>query len=307
MIELDNVLCPVDFSRATPHAVVPAASLATEYGANLHLVHVLNFPYPHLETVAPSFDLQRYYMEMEEEAEVRLSALVDEDSRRYAPTHEHVLRGVPYEEIVRFAEERDVDMIVMPSHGRTGLDRVLYGSVAEKVVRMARCPVLTVSPYDGEPQAFSPDRIVFATDFSDASDSAFGYALSLADKYDASLLMIHVVTLWDNDPANPDWRFPAIPPEHLDAVMTAARQRLDDRGTRASDDKIQVESRLVRGFDPAREIVRLVESEDADLVVMSTHGRTGISHALLGSTAEKVVRYLDQPVLTIRHRDADED
>jgi nucleotide-binding universal stress UspA family protein len=297
----------VDFSPATPHAVVPAASLATEYGGDLHLVHVLNFPYPHLESVAPSFDLQRYYLEMEEEAEKRLSGLVDEDSRKYANTFEHVLRGVPYEEIVRFAEDRDVDMIVMPTHGRTGIDRLLYGSVAEKVVRMADCPVLTVSPFDGAPKAFSPDRIVFTTDFSDASDSAFGYALSLADKYEASLLMVHVVTLWDNDPANPDWRFPAIPPEHVDAVMSAAREQLDDREHRMGDDGVEIEARLVRGFDPAHEIVRIVEAEDADLVVMSTHGRTGLAHALLGSTAEKVVRYLDQPVLTIRYREPDDD
>lgn len=305
MIEFAKILCPVDFSEATPFGLRPAVSLANEYGAELTLLHVLNYPYPYVDALGPSFDVQAYYDEMESEAIRRLEDLVDEDDRRFATIRPEVHRGTPHVEVVGFAEEEEVDLVVLPTHGRTGIDRFLFGSVAEKVVRLAPCPVLTVSPREEAPEPFAVDRVVVPTDFSDYSEQALPYGMELAGRYDAELLMIHVVTLWDYDPGNPEWRFPTMPEEHREAVESAAERQLTGQADRVKGDDVEVKTRLVRGFDPAVEINEVADEVDDSLIVMATHGRTGLQHALLGSTAEKVVRYARSPVLAVKARNSE--
>lgn len=301
MIDLRRILCPVDFSEATPHALRPAISLATEYGAELYLLHVLDFPHPHLDALGPSFDVMPYYEEMEAEAGRRLESLVDEEARRFAGASATVRRGTPFLEIINFAKDEEIDLVCLPTRARTGVDRMLFGSVAEKVVRMAPCPVLTVPPSEDEPSAFRLRRVLHPTDFSDYSDRALPYAVSFARRYDADLLMIHVVTVWDYDPANPEWRFPSLEEEQRKAAEDTAQASLEAHAEEKIADELRVEKKLVKGFDPPLEIVRTAEDEEADLIVMATHGRTGLRHVLMGSTAEKVIRYAECPVLTIKH------
>lgn len=294
-----RILCPVDFSETTEAGLAAARSLATEFGAELLLLHVLNFPYPHMDRVTPSFDLDAYYRKMEEDALANLHALVDEDTRRFAPSRALVERGVPYQEIVRVAADCETDLIVIPTHGRTGLQHLLFGSVAEKVVRLAPCPVLTASPREA-PHPFHPEHVLFATDFSEPAERALHHAVAIARQYEARLTMLHVVTLWESDPANPAWRFPAIPAEESDAVERVATEQLDGRQRQCREAGVEVECRLVRGFDPAAEILQAADELDTDLIVLGTHGHAGLAHALLGSVAEKVVRRHPGEVLTVR-------
>jgi nucleotide-binding universal stress UspA family protein len=299
-MEIRRVLYPVDFSETTVAGLSTARSLATEHGAELILLHVLNFPYQQLDRITPSFDLEGYYRDMESEACASLEALVAPETREFAPTSVRVARGAPAAEILDLAEQESVDLIVIPTHGRTGFQHLLFGSTAEKVVRLARCPVLTVRPSD-TPAAFRPRRILVASDFSPSAEHAYREAVGLARRYGARLTLVHVVTMWDSDPANPAWRFPSVPTEFHDTLMETARARLHDR---AQQDELQIDTYLCRGFDPAREIVRAASERDrADLIVMGTHGHTGLTHALLGSVAEKVVRTFDGQVLTIRLND----
>jgi nucleotide-binding universal stress UspA family protein len=261
---------------------------------------VLDYPYPHVGPVVQGFDIEDYYGAMEEKAAEQLAELVDDEARKYAPTRALVRRGSAFREIVRVAEEEEPDLIVLPTHARTGLDHMLWGSVAEKVVRLAPCPVMTVSPRQQEPRTFGGKRVLYATDFSKGSENALETAVSFARHFGAELLMVHVVTVWDYDPANPEWRFPPIPPEHTDQMEAAGREQLDKVGAGISNGELTVRTKLVRGFDPGLEIARTADEEQADLIVMSTHGRTGVSHLVIGSTAEKVVRYAGCPVLTIK-------
>lgn len=297
---IKRILCPVDFSEATPFALTPAVSLATEFGAELLLVHVLDYPYPHVGPVVQGFDIEDYYSAMEEKAVEQLDGLVDEDAREFAPVRTVVRRGSAFREIVRLAEEESPDLIVLPTQARTGLDHMLWGSVAEKVVRLAPCPVMTVSPRQEQPRPFGGERVLYATDFSKGSEHALETAVSFARHYEAELLMVHVVTVWDYDPANPEWRFPPIPSEHVDEIEAQGKQRLDEAGTTVADGGLKVRTMLVRGFDPGLEIARTADEEAADVIVMSTHGRTGVSHLVIGSTAEKVVRHANCPVLTVK-------
>jgi nucleotide-binding universal stress UspA family protein len=297
---IERILCPVDFSGTTRFALIPAVSLATEFDAELVLAHVLDYPYPHVGPVVQGFDIEDYYGGMEEKAVEELERLVDDDARKSARVRALVRRGSAFREVVRLAEEETPDLIVLPTHARTGLEHMLWGSVAEKVVRLAPCPVMTVSPRQEEPRAFGCERVLFATDFSKGAEHALASAISFAKHYGAELIMAHVVTVWDYDPANPDWRFPPLPSEHVGRLEAQGREHLDEAGNSACDHNLQVRTLLVRGFDPGLEIVRTAGEEGADLIVMSTHGRTGVSHLVIGSTAEKVVRYASCPVLTVK-------
>lgn len=299
---IERILCPVDFSEATAFALAPALSMATEFDAELVVAHILDYPYPHVGPVVPGFDIESYYGAMEESATRQLDALFDDETRSVVNTRSLVRRGGVYREIIRLADEEEADLIILPTHARTGIDHVLWGSVAEKVVRLAPCPVMTVSGRQGEPRPFGGERIMLATDFSQAAAGALPTAVSIAGHFDAELLMAHVVTVWDYDPANPEWRFPPIPDEQRGAMEAAGRERLEKAGKEAeAEGGAAVRTLLVRGFDPGLELVRTAEQENVDLIVMATHGRTGFSHLVVGSTAEKVVRYAHCPVLTIKH------
>lgn len=296
-MKLQRIVAPVDFSETTDAGLSPAVSLATEYGAELVLLHVLNFPYPQIDRAMPTFDLDAYYDEMRESALANLNGLVDEETRQFSKVRPLVERGVAYHEIVQVAAHEKADLVVLPTHGRKGLSHLLFGSTAEKVVRLAPCPVMTVCP-KLPPHAFHPEHIVVATDFSDMAERAVSEAVGLANRYGARITLLHVVTMWDTDPGNPAWRFPSVPQEYRDTVVQAARSQLEASGERAGSEQVSVS--LVRGFDPAHEIARWAEANKADLLVMGTHGHTGVAHVLLGSVAEKVVRTFCGPVLIVR-------
>ena len=297
---IERVLCPVDFSEATEFALTPAVSLATEFNAELILAHVLDYPYPHVGPVVQGFDIEDYYGAMEERALTQLDELIDDDAREFSAFRAIVRRGSPFREIVALAEEEEPDIIVIPTHARTGIDHALWGSVAEKVVRLAPCPVMTVSPRQERPASFGAEKVIFATDFSRCSEEALASAVAFAKHYGAELIMLHVVTVWDYDPANPDWRFPPLPSDQLGRIEAMGRERLGEASD-GVEDEIKVRTMLVRGFDPGLEVCRTADEEGADLIVAATHGRTGLSHLVIGSTAEKIVRYATCPVLTVKH------
>lgn len=299
-MKIQRVLYPVEFSTDTHAALGAAADLARAYEAELVLAHALAFPYPYLDEMALGIDLDAYYRNMEEVAERRLAALAKQAGDGVRVTTS-ILRGDAAGAILEAVESEKIDLVVMPTHGRTGFQRLLIGSVTETVVRLCNAPVLTIPPSDRHAGPLKVDHILVPTDFSDRSDRALSPALDLAEKLSADVLMLHVVTIGDADPANPDWGFPAIPEEHVHAALRVAEEALEKR-TGEAGGRVRVATKLVRGFDAAEEIVRVADEESADLVVMATHGYTGLMHVLLGSTAGKVVRHLDRPVLTIRSR-----
>jgi nucleotide-binding universal stress UspA family protein len=296
-MKVNKILCPVDFSDTSEVGVKAATSIATEYGSELVLMHVLNFPFAQIEALPPGFDVEAYYSEMADEADLQLAEMVDADAADFMAVTTRVERGVPHREIVRVADEDDFDLVVMPTHGRHGLARALLGSTTERVVRMVECPVLSV--HTGDASAFKPETILCATDFSESADEALAAACAMAEQYCAKLVLLHVVTLWEYDPGNPSWRFPALPDEYAENVVAGPEAQLEDL-RKACD--FEVETMLIRGYDAASDVVRVAGDIDADLVVMGTHGHTGFTHALLGSVASKVVRDFEGPVLTVRHK-----
>ena len=143
-MEIKRILFATDFSEGSSNSLPYAVSIAKKYGAKLYFVHVVYDVAKTSGWYVPHVSLEEVYKDMEKNAKVQLEKSFIEEMRGYKDVEYSVLKGVPYEEISRFAEENKIDLIVIGTQGRKGLDRMLFGSTAEQVVRHAPCPVLTV-------------------------------------------------------------------------------------------------------------------------------------------------------------------
>jgi nucleotide-binding universal stress UspA family protein len=205
--------------------------------------------------------------------------------------------GRPAREILGEVRESPMDLVVMATHGRTGLAHALLGSVTEKVVRTCSCPVLTVKAGE-EPPAGAIRDVLFPTDLSEASLAALAPASELARSLGGSLTAIHVLE-------EPRLSIGSVQ-EVLDVSPETLQERFEKRARAVLRDS--VESRLPEGTAlkvmllggvAHEEIVREASKGAHDLVVMATQGRSGIADALVGSTAERVVRTCPVPVMTV--------
>lgn len=143
-MEFKKILFATDFSEGSSNALPYAASIAKQYGAKLYFVHVMYDVVKTSGWYVPHVSMDELYKDMEKNAKAQLEKSFVEEMRGYKDVENVVLQGTPYEEISRFAEEKKIDLIIIGTHGRKGLDRMLFGSTAEQVVRYAPCPVLTV-------------------------------------------------------------------------------------------------------------------------------------------------------------------
>lgn len=283
-----KILCPIDFSSGSHHAFRVAARLASELDATLELVHAWHLPalatggeYP-----LPGEAIQG----MVDDAERGLTdTLAEAKKLGVARVTSQLVSGLPWERIVELAGPND--LIVMGTHGRTGISRFLLGSVAEKVVRHAPCSVLVARPH-GEPAAFK--HILVAVDFSESSRHALDQAGDLASRTGARVTLLHVLEL------------PAIyrgqpPADFVHDIDQRASAQLDEWAELVEQKTRNQVERLVRtGAPPAQALGMIAEDPSIDLVVVGSHGRTGMKRLVLGSVAEKLVRHAGLPVLVAR-------
>jgi nucleotide-binding universal stress UspA family protein len=296
-----RILCPIELSSVVQFGIKPAVSLAGMHRAELILVHVVDYPPPGLEFLLPPCHVARVVDQQRSATRAQLEEMVKRELDTSSTCKCMVRIGTPHHEIVELAREEAVDLIVLPTRGTSVLERWFQGSTVDKVIRSAPCPVLSVPPQRTLAYSFHPRKIVFATDFSDCADRAFSWALSLAEIYDSELLMVHVATVYEAGPTKPTWRFPAFASEFLMSLEDAAAERLAARASGVGEHRVALQTRILRGIDPALTIVNYAKEEAADLVVLATHGRSGLAHVVLGSTAERVVRHSRGPVLTVRN------
>ena len=144
MIRMKKILVPTDFSDYSAHALQYGLSFCREFNAQLILLHVIEDPFYPSNGATFGFNVEEFFRRMEEESSKRMLELVPPDTEKEIPVERIAIRGTPFLEIIRLAKERDVDMIILSTHGRSGLAHVLMGSVTEKTVRKAPCPVLVV-------------------------------------------------------------------------------------------------------------------------------------------------------------------
>jgi nucleotide-binding universal stress UspA family protein len=309
MIEIKTILCPIDFSDHARRALDHAAAIARWYDSTITLFHVHMVPPPAaygLEAPPP------VGMVLTQEDRERLTA----GMARFAETA--TASGVPIElaieqgasvanEILRQASWMRADLLAIGTHGRSGFDRLLLGSVTEKVLRKAECPVLTVPRQvpDAVPGALVVfKRILCPIDFSDSSLHALNYAMSLAQEADARLTVLHVM-VYDLAVEAPEMYETVIADRRLTVTdyRTRCEQYAKDGLQAAVPDTVRayctVETMLAIGR-PHREILRVAAEQEADLIVMGVQGRGAADLMVFGSTTQHVVRQAACPVLTLR-------
>ena len=295
-MKLQTIILTTDLSDAARAAFPPAVDLARRFGARIDLVHVLeNAP-------GGPGDAPGAGRTLRDELERRLRDLSrDGVFEGVAAVHPQVIEGYGAGAVARFAEAGGQDLIVAATHGRSGVPHLLLGSFVEKLVRTAPCPVLTWRAGAGRTGGpFHVRRILYPHDFSELSGAALDAVRFFAASFDAEVDLFHVlarefVPLVLHEESAGMWHeAPQLWKEAREWSMEELRRLA---GTRLAEHRVRIDCAT---GSPAAEIVRQASKTDADLVVLATHGRGGIAHALAGSVAERVVRASPCPTLTVR-------
>jgi len=289
MKPIQTILHPTDLSEPAKPALGLAVRLAQAHRARLIVLYVAAPPvlYGELGMAIPIPEMQQKILEADRNKLEDLAAGSGAECR--------VVEGVAAAEIVRNAREEPCDLIVMGTHGRGGVARLLLGSVAADVMQKAPCPVLAVKPPGARKPAGEEAAAVVSgaaarplfpvilhpTDFSERSSHAFDVACALA-RGGGRLNVLHVV-------------------EAVHVASEGYEQALYERLRmfETDDPSIQVEYWLREG-DPATEILSEASAKQCDLIALGTHGWTGLDRLLMGSVAQKVLRGADCPVLAVR-------
>ncbi|QSG06328.1 universal stress protein [Halapricum desulfuricans] len=280
----DRILVPVDGSACSQVAVQYATELATRYGASVHALCVADSRT--LENAPHRDQIEHECAEIAADACKHIAASPVSAERA-------VRTGVPHRAILRYATERGIDLVVMGSHGRTGVDRYLLGSVTERVVRLSDVPVLTVKAADDGGITYPYTDILVPTDGSACAEAAIDPAVDIARAYDARL---HALSVVETVSMGVDIGSAEV----FDALEASARSAVETVETRAEQASVPAIETAVLHGTPYRGIRSYVEDHDVGLVAMGTHGRTGVGRYLLGSVTERTVRTSPVPVLTVR-------
>jgi nucleotide-binding universal stress UspA family protein len=299
---LDHILIPTDFSACADHALTHAVDLAERFGARLHLLHVVNELDPDWYGIT---DAQKRAVKLrdqiEAEARERLQALSPEDERDIETTVSLQLSFDVADSINEYVEEREVDLVVMGTHGRKGLDRLMLGNVADKIVRHAPCPVMTVReevPWAEAENKAAFEEVLAPIDFSEHSRHALRASKVFADRYQARLHLLFVAER-RTVPTFSDTGLPGIGVVEMDPeIVKNAEKALKQLNENIDGPEVRSVYHVREG-DVSHDIIDFAETRGIDLIVMATRGLTGVNRFLMGSNTERIVRVAPCPVLTL--------
>lgn len=300
-----KILVPVDFSECSKPALGYAGRVARAVSGEISLLHVSEVP-EFVPRVLPGegfLDRQGLAEVVERRAREELGTFVRDAEQLDIPIASAILAsGVPSHAIVETARRERSDLLVLGTHGRTGFSHVMLGSVAERVVRHAPCPVLTVRPGTRPPAQIK--KLLVPVDYSEHSSASFRYASELARTLHAELDVVHV---WDRPTYVPE----TVVVRQADGTKRTLAEMIRENAEREMRDflaRLQPEKnvdtlyfpahRLLSG-EPVSALLAELERGQHDMVVVGTRGQSGLKHLLLGSVAERLVRLSPVPVLTL--------
>ncbi|NHZ73246.1 MAG: universal stress protein [Nitrospirae bacterium] len=294
-----TVVAATDLSETANAGVRWAVQLARKKGFALHLVHALNLAgwtkdYGEFEAKVP--------VQLEDAARQHLVRIARETQQQGVSATWEVRIGQPSEIVVAEAQRVDASLVVLGSSGHRPVEPAFLGSTAKRVVQRASCPVLTVHPGDPPP----PERvqsILAATDFSDEATWALRVSLDLligADSSHPKVILLHAYHVPYEFSMDSIYGSAAPDASVWEGVAREVGSRLEGRAQALEAElKIDVVPLKLGGYPPQVLVQQAVEAE-VDWIVLGTHGRTGLAHVLLGSTAERVIQEAPCPVLTVR-------
>jgi len=293
MLEVKLILCPIDFSEFSARAYCHALSLAAHYRAKLVALHIVElWRYPSVGFVTSVALYDEFCQSVHESGMQQLKAFVKCHTHNQIQPELVVQQGMAPDFILSFAQAQKADVIVMGTHGQRGYDRLMLGSVTDRVMRRAPCPVLAIckpphgSMAEEEEQhhVHHLNRILFCTDFSENSERALDNALSVREVYDAELTLLYVL----EDVPSPAKTEKAV------AEVTAQLSKLIPEGRESL--KIKTAVRIGK---PYWQIVQFAQEMQTDLVVMAVRGRGALDLAVFGSTTYRVMQLGPCPVLAV--------
>ena len=287
--DIRRILCPTDFSEFSDMAFRYALSIAQHYRGKLFVEHVVE-SWQHPEA---AFVPAHYYVEFRShllrKGQEELQKFVENHANNGIRPEPVVDQGIAADSILAFAEAQEVDLIVMGTHGRRGFDRLMVGSVTERVLRKASCPVLAVHKPSRdflslrEQDPIRLNRILFCTDFSENSRRALGHALSLTAEYNAELTLLHVLKDIPGAPIIDE----AIAMDQLNNLIPPEKPKAG-----------RIRS-VVRRGSAYEQIIQFSLETQPDIVIMAVRGHGSLNLAVFGSTTYRVIQLGPCPVLAV--------
>lgn len=297
---LRRIVVPLDGSTFAETALPAALSLSRRSGASLDLATVH-------ETV-PSFAYDEWETSAREWSENYLEDLRGRiDGRTGNGVEATVRSGRVAETLRKRASETGADLVVMATHGRGALTRAWLGSVADTFVRNAPCPVLLIRPEEDEDtdlaEDWAPRTILVPLDGSELGESILERVVELAELYDAALVLLRVVA-YPMELASPYLPHTVrMNQDMVDEARKGAEDYLDGLAASLRDRGLEVDTEVSVDAQAGNGILKAARERDVGLIAMSTHGRAGVARAVLGSTADKVIRGARRPMLVYRPAD----
>jgi len=294
-LEIKMVLCPIDFSEFSVSAYRHALSLAEHYEAKLVAHHIVElWRHPAADFAASAGLYEEYSQALRESGKKQLQEFVENHTHDEIQPDLVVQVGVAADSILSIAQLQKADVIVMGTHGRRGFDRLMLGSVTDRVMRTAPCPVLAASKPPHGSVATGKERghvhhlsrILFCADFSENSERALRYAISATAEYDAELTLLHVL---EGVPS----------PAKTEEATAAAAERLDKVIPPEGRKTLKIKT-AVRIGKTCAQIIQFALEAQIDLVTMGVRGRGALDVAVFGSTTYRVMQLGSCPVLAVR-------
>ncbi len=295
-MRLKRILFPTDFSVCSDQALIEALFLAEQYDAELHVIHVtlpLEQKSPDRSSLLPDLDKVQRHIDDLRKGET------SGKQKHYGDVTivQKALRGISAAQVIlEYARERDIDMIVLGTHGRRGFKHLVLGSVADEVVRSSVCPVFSIRETKAGRIPRPIRQILVPVDYSEHSRNALAHAKSIAAEYRAIIRVLHII----EPGAHPSFSLagPSVLARDPETEAKAASE-MKQLVAETPGQHVPVEFHVMEGRAPV-DIIGFSKRNDIDLIVMASHGLTGLEHFLLGSVAEKVIRMAPCPVFTVK-------
>ena len=292
MVDLKRILCPVDVSDFSEHALCHAVKIAVWFGSKVTVFHVMPPPVHETSETARRLALRN------------LDAMVERARRPGVSINVEIVESIDTAaRILDRAMTLDADLLVMGSHGRKGVPRVVLGSVVEAILHKSERPILVVPSHlapEKLDQPISFGRILCAVDFTDTSIAGLAYALALAEEASAELTLLNVLEV------PPELKTPPQPPDFSVDDIRAAAERESVSRLRAlipegALDYCTISTEVIDG-GAARQILRAAAAHDSNLIVLGVHNRQILDLLIFGSDSSAVIRDASCPVLIVPQR-----
>jgi len=293
-MQFRSILCATDFSEHSNRTIPYGVAIAREFGATLHLCHVIDLT---ALTIYGEFQIDPVGQQtrIRQEANEQLEKMLEPYRIRWESL---IAVGQPAAEITRLVEEKGIDLVVAATRGRSGLKRLILGSVTQRLMRTLSCPLLAVQgPEQGiiDPgtAGIRLKKILIGCDFSEDSVLALNYGLSLAQEFESEVHLIHVM----EPPVYHDLLKPSEQTQDM-ALTDVLKEKLEGLVPGEARNWCSLQAEILRG-KPYEELVAYAKVQEMDMIVLGVRGYGLVRSLLMGSTTDRVVRNAPCSVLTV--------